>query len=129
MIKFYRYLIYKLYSWGLKKKGDTPIANVIITLTFVHFVQLLTLDLIVLRFIPSINIFSTFNRVSLCLFLIVFCTINYFVIYNKKRWASYLEKYKNESDSERKRGNLLVLSYLIGSILIFFVLLPVLFGA
>ena len=113
----------------MKKKGDTPIANVIITLTFVHFVQLLTLDLIVLRFIPSINIFSTFNKVSLCFFLIVFYAINYFVIYNKKRWASYLEKYKNESDSERKRGNLLVLSYLIGSILIFFVLLPVLFGA
>ena len=53
MKKFYRYLIYKLYSWGLKKKGDTPIANVIITLTFVHLVQLFTLYLIALYFLPS----------------------------------------------------------------------------
>lgn len=128
MKSFYQYTIYKLYSWGLKKKGDTPIANVIITLTFVHFVQLFTLYLIALHFIPSIDIFFDVGEVHVGLFFIVFCIINYFLLYNKKRWMSYVEKYKNENEFDRKRGNYLVLVYLIGSIVLFFILLPILFG-
>lgn len=128
MKRFYRYLIYKLYSWGLKKPGDTPITNVIITLTFVHLVQLFTLYLIALRFFPSINIFANVDKLYIGIFFIAFCVLNYFLIYNKNRWASYMEEFKNESLKESKQGKLFVLAYLIGSIVIFFILLPVLFG-
>lgn len=128
MKRFYRYLIYKLYSWGLKKQGDTPIANVIITLTFVHLVQLFTLYLIALHFFPSINIFSNIDKIYVGLFFIVFCVVNYFLIYNKRRWEAYMEEFKDESPKESLQGKILVLAYLIGSIAIFFILLPVLFG-
>ena len=43
LCKFYRYLIYRLYNFS----GDTPMVNVIITLTLIHTIQLMTLLLIV----------------------------------------------------------------------------------
>jgi hypothetical protein len=128
MKKFYRYLIYKLYSWGLKKKGDTPIANAIITLTFVHYVQLFTLYMILLRFIPAIDVFSKIDKKYVGVFLVMFGITHYFIIYHKQRWEGYLEEFKNETPQERKRGSILVLAYLIGSILLFFILMPILFG-
>ena len=119
-MKFYRYLIYKMYNWGLKKKSDTPVANVVITLTFVHFVQLFTIYLILLKFFPQINIFNNVDGLYVGIFLIIIGIIHYFLIYNKKRWELYMEEFNNEDITERKRGNRLVLFYLIGSIVLFF---------
>ena len=127
-MKFYRYVIYKLYSWGLKKKDDTPVSNVILTLSFVHYVQLFTLYLIFLRFFPQIDIFQKVSEKFVVLGLVIFGVVHHFLLYNKKRWANYLDEFKDEDDYKRKKGNILVISYLIGSILLFFVLLPVLWG-
>ena len=127
-MKFYRYLIYKMYNWGLKKKSDTPVANVVITLTFVHFVQLFTIYLILLKFFPQINIFNNVDGLYVGIFLIITGIIHYFLIYNKKRWELYMEEFNNENIIESRRGNKLVLFYLIGSIVLFFLLLPLLFG-
>ena len=79
-MKFYRYLIYKMYNWGLKKKSDTPVANVVITLTFVHFVQLFTIYLILLKFFPQINIFNNVDGLYVGIFLIITGIIHYFLI-------------------------------------------------
>jgi len=127
-MKIYRYVIYKLYNWGLKKNSDTPIANVIITLTFVHFVQLFSLYLILLRNFPQINIFKKVDGIYIGLALIVIGIIHYFLIYNKTRWAEYVEEFKNEDNTKSKRGNIMVITYLIGSIILFFLLLPLLYG-
>ena len=127
-MKFYRYVIYKLFIWGLKKKSDTPIANVIITLTFVHFVQLFSFYLILLRIFPQINIFKKVDGIYIGLGLIIIGLIHYFLIYNKTRWTKYFEEFKNENFTKSKRGSILVLAYLIGSIFLFFLLLPILYG-
>lgn len=127
-MKFYRYLIYKLYSWGLKKKNDTPVTNVILTLTFVHYVQLLTIYTVLLKIFPTINYFDKVDRIYIGIAFIVFYIIHYLLIYNKKRWELYLEEFGNEDNKKRKKGSILVLSYLIGSIVLFFLLLPILFG-
>ena len=127
MKKFYRYLIYKLYSWGLKRPGDTPIANVIFTLTFVHAVQLLSLYAIIGQIVPQVAIFDNLPKVYIGSFFIVFSVIHYFIIYDKKRWENYLEEFKNEKPQESRQGKWLVLGYLIGSIVLFFILMPVLF--
>jgi len=129
MIKGYRYIIYKLYSWRIRKKDDTPIATVIIMLSFVHYVQLFILYLIALKFFPNINIFSSVNKTYVATFLILFGIIHYFLIYNKEHWQQYIEEFSNESKEESKRGRILVIAYLVGSILLFFILMPILFGA
>lgn len=124
----YRYLIYKLYTWALKKKSNTPIANVIFTLSFVHFAQLLTVYSIGLRFIPTFKILSHLTKIYVGGFMILFCIINYFLIYNKEKWNSYLEEFRNESTEQSKKGKILVLSYLIGSIVLFFITVILLFS-
>jgi hypothetical protein len=121
----YRYLIYRLLTWG---KGDTPVANVIITLTIVHFIQLFSFYLILLKIFPQLNVLDRINWLLLGIGLIIFGIIHYFIFYNKRKWNLYLEEFKNESPSKRKKGKILVLSYLIGSFVIFFMLLPILYG-
>jgi hypothetical protein len=127
-MKCYRYLIYKLYSWGLIKGNDTPVFNVIITLTFINFVHLFTLYLIVLKFVPRISIFNLESKVYLYLFGLLFILLNYFLLYNKKRWEAYMKEFENEEERESKKGTFYVLCYLIGSIVLFFISLPILFG-
>jgi hypothetical protein len=126
----YRYIIYKVYSWTANKRGDTPIGNTILTLAMVHFFQLLTLLLLVDRLIIPLNLFGKKNTIPkgyLFVGMIVYFAIFYLLVYNKQRWDSYVEEYKNESEAQRKRGNRKVIAYLVGSILLFFISLPVLF--
>jgi len=127
MKRFYRYIIYKLYSYGLKKNNDTPIANVIITLAFVHFIQLFILYNILLIFFPLIDIYLKIDKIYVGIFFLLFMGSHYFIFYNKVRWQYYLEEFKNETDAEKRRGWWFVRIYLIGSILLFFILIPVLF--
>ena len=123
----YRYLIYKLYSWALKKKNDTPVFNVIITLTIVHFVQLLTIYCIVFKLFHIFNIFSKNNSIYVAVFMLLFIMLNYFVLYNKQRWNNYMKEFEGERERDRLKGKIYVLVYLIGSIAIFFIVLPITF--
>ena len=127
-MKIYRYLIYKLYSWGLNRKNDTPVANVVITLSFVHFIQLFAIYLVLLKFFPRINVFNKVDEVYVGMVWIIICIVNYFLFYNKKRCEKCMEEFKDETPAQRKKGRIFVLLYLIGSIIIFFVLMPFLFG-
>jgi len=127
MLKFYSYVIYKVYTWGKRGSNATPVMNVLIALTFVHYVQLLTLYIILTRIFPFLSFFERQNRMYTAIGLIVFFIIHYLVFYNKDRWASYVEKYKNETEKKKRKGSFLVLVYLIGSIVLFFLLLPILF--
>ena|ERR1700744_950975 len=126
-MKHYRYIIYKLYSWSLKKKNDTPVFNVIITLTAVHYFQLLTIYCFCFKLFHIFNIFSKNNGLYVGLFMLLFLILNYFLLYNKERWESYISEFENESSKESFKGKIYVLSYLIGSILLFFISLPLIF--
>lgn len=123
----YRYLIYKIYSWTVEKKGDTPIANTILTLGVVHFFHLAIVLLFVDQIVTPLKWLHDINKTYLFISALIYFVLLYFLIYNKERWNSYIEEFKNESESERKKGNFLVLAFLIGSIFLFFISLPVLF--
>lgn len=116
LCKFYRYLIYRLYNFS----GDTPMVNVIITLTLIHTIQLMTLLLIVNGF--------TSIKVSLeeCgknpLFHIAFMVLHYFLFYDKKKWGAIRKEFKDESPRHKKIGLIVVLTYLLGTVFLFFIL-------
>ncbi len=104
-------------------RNDTPIFNTIATLTIVHWFQLLNIFYVVDEFTSykiwnSIFSPSKFNP----MIVILFGILNFILLYNKKKWKSYDEEFKNESPKERKRGLIIVLSYLIGTIILSFVL-------
>ena len=126
MCKFYRYIIYKLYSWGLKRTNDTPVANVIITLSIVHLMQLMTLYSILARFVTFIK-WNHVNPILLYFMIFTYIGLNYLILYNKKKWKSYIKEFEKENDKQKKKGTIMVLSYLIGSILMFYIVLILLF--
>lgn len=126
MCKFYRYLIYKLYSWGLKRANDTPVANVIITLSVVHLIQLLTVYSILARFMrfPKLEMMSKW---LLVIMVLAFMGLNGWIFYNRKRWNSYLKEFEKESKRQKTKGTALVLTYLIGNVLLFYAVLILLY--
>ncbi len=128
MIRFYRYIIYKLYSWSLRRPNDTPVANVIFTLSFVHSVQIFMFYMVILKFFPVINIFHINQKIYLFILGLVLIGVNYLIFYNKERWEAYLEEFRGESKEESCKGKIFVLSYLIGSILLFFLTTIILYG-
>lgn len=124
----YKYLIYKIYSWTKDKKGDTPIVNTILTLTFTHFIQMFVLLMYVDKFITPIKWLKNINKTSIYIGGPIYYFAFYLLVYNKKRWDAYVEEFKDESEKQRKCGNFIVIAYLIGSILLFFISLPILYG-
>jgi hypothetical protein len=71
--------------------------------------------------------FNHINKAYAFIGLIAYFMSFYFLVYNKKRWESYIEEFGNESEHQRNRGNRPVISYLIGSVSLFFICLPILF--
>lgn len=127
-MSFYNYIIGRLYSWGLRRENDTPIASVIFTMCIVHYFQFFTLYMIVRKILDIPDFILEINKLYLGLFMIAFFIVYYFVFFNRDKWARYAQQVENENERKRKRGKLLVLLYLTGSILLFFISLPFVFG-
>lgn len=127
-MKPYRYLIYKLYTWGLRRPGDTPVLNVVLTLSIVHLFYALMIWAVsskVFGFGGRLN----FNRGILFLGILGFFYLNYLVLYNGNRWQAYVEEFKDESPTDKRNGTIRVLVYLIGSFFLFMLTLVLVFGA
>ena len=123
----YKYLIYKIYSWSSKEYGSTPVANVILTLAFVHFLHFFIILIFFDQIITPLPWFYKLKKHELFVGIIIYFAIFYFIIYNKEKWNSYIEEFRNESEIDRKRGNIMVIAFLVGSILMCLISIPVLF--
>lgn len=128
MSKFYRYLIYKLYNWRIKKKDITPVATVIILLAISHSFYILILYSIIHYCLNFRNLLVEIRKEYLFIAFFIFAAMHYFLFYNKKKWELYVDEFKNETVDQAKKGKILVLTYLMGSIVIFFILMPILYG-
>lgn len=124
----YSYIIYKIYSWTANKKGDTPIGNTVLTLGVVHLFHLLIILLFIDRVITPLPWLLDPNSAFVFIGAITWFVLFYFIIYNKKKWNSYIEQYGKETERQRKWGNFFVIVYLVGSMLLFFISIPVLFS-
>ena len=51
----------------------------------------------------------------------------YFLLYNKERWDGWVQQYQGENDHESKVGDFKAMAFCVGSVLAFFVSLPVSF--
>jgi hypothetical protein len=118
----YKYIIYNLYSHVLRKKSNTPVLDVVLILSLVHFFQLMSIGIILEKIFIKIDLFH-FSKSQVAIFAILFGFINYFVLYKKARWNAYLEEFKDLSPSEHKKRTILVNSYFGGGVIIWFLLL------
>jgi len=126
MLRFYRYLIYRLYTWRLQKNDDTPGATVIFIMSFIHLVHIMILYVLAIKLGLVRNLIHL-NKPAKYLVVPGIALVYYLLVYNKKRWLKYVEEFKDETPLQRKRGTLFMQLFTIGSILLFFLLLPVLF--
>lgn len=121
--KFYRYLIYRFYTWRIEKKDDTPIASIVFSMSFIHSIQFIILLLIIGKFIPKLNSMLNQPKWTIIIFFALFNLFYYLIIYNQKRWNQYIDEFKMESVKERKKGIVMVLLFTFGSVILLFAVL------
>jgi hypothetical protein len=123
MPKFYQYIIYKIYTWRLDKNDDTPVTTVILLLSMVHIFYLVMIYFIVIDLLGvSMDLIKPRSFVAAAI-LLLFMGLNYLVLYNKKAWDRYIQRFKDETEAQRSRGNFAVIAYCVGSALIFFIVI------
>jgi hypothetical protein len=117
MLRFYKYMIYRLYTWRLRSKDGTPVTTTELLMLLLHLVQLATIwDLINVIF-PNIN--SNIATTPGLVIAVGLQVAYHFLIYNKERWHNYIDMFENESASQRKKGTALIIVYTAASYLLF----------
>jgi hypothetical protein len=116
MIRFYKYLIYRLYTWRLQKKDDTPVGTIMYMMSVVHFFQLLFLYFVASTLFPTLRKIGPLTKVSGLIFVFGFALMFYLFIYNKEKWQRYVDEFKDETPEQRKKGTILVRLFTVGSI-------------
>ena len=125
MIKFYMYVIYRLHEF-FSKKDSTPIGNTVIVMCLIHFFQILTIGL-------YINVFYNRKLPELpknpMMYFIAFLIYiaYYFIIFHNAKWKEWAKQFKKETSAERKKNGVRVWLFCWGSILLFFISLPLTF--
>ena len=125
LCRFYRYLIYRLYHF----RDDTPTINTIGVLMIVHWGQFISIVTIIeeitsIHFWPDLPFYS--ERYKLIPGFLIWMIIHFILFYDRKKWKSYEEEFRDETPKQRRKGLILVLAYLIGSTIMFFALFGIL---
>ena len=120
-MKTYRYLYYNLYRIWLKKKDEPKNAhiNAVITITFLLYVNIMSIPLILLAASKNeiINLpESNFNvKVWIAVILVVAGIFNYFILARKRQHNKIIEEFKSKSEEKRKKGKTYTILYIIVS--------------
>jgi hypothetical protein len=120
MMKLYKYLYYRLYSWNLKTWGesDLPQYNAMLG---VSFMMILNFSIIagILDMFGIVNIFvEETPKKELVLFFFAVTVLNYFWLVHNGKYKQLGKKYKNESKNVRLRNTLLLWLYVVLSFVI-----------
>lgn len=120
-MKFYRYIIYRLYSWRIKSKDDIPIVTVVLTMGIIHSLQLLFIQQFLFTFFPSVRPYIKMNKGMFIVISVGIALLFYLIIYNKEKWNTYIEDFKNETISQRRSGTILVVGFTLGTVVLTFI--------
>lgn len=120
MIKYLDYIYYKLYKATLVGSlKDIAEWAAVIYFSGLIFVNLFT----AIGFLRKINVLPIFfsGKNQVIAFMIVLFLGGYFLFLHKKRYKIIIAKYEQESELERKKGNLIIWLYIIISFFLFFI--------
>jgi len=113
-------MIYRFYSWRLNAKDDTPGTTTEILMLLPHLAQVAIIYLYILYFNSTANFISYLNTGVIIGFVFVGQVLYHLLIYNKKRWLSYIDEFKNETPKQRLRGTYWIAFYTLLTYAIFF---------
>ena len=129
MRKFYRYIIYRLYTYWQKKNRQKPSAdNVIMALAAIHVCQLFGLGMIVSMIYHPFGKVFDFPKGVVMIFLFAFLFAHQYLFYNKKNWDSYILEFEHESIKERKLGTIKITVYFLFSLFLPTLIMPIIYN-
>jgi hypothetical protein len=115
----YRYLYYNLFRiWSIKKdERMNARINAIITMTFLLFVNILSIPLVLMaifrkEIIPLSNL-EHIGSIWLLILMIITGILIYIVIARKKQHDKIIQEFNNETIKQRKSGILMTVAYLV----------------
>jgi hypothetical protein len=111
-MRFYRYLIYRLYSSQLRINDPTPGFRVTLMLIVIHLCPLMAIITILSQISKDVSEALELSKPAIVVFILTAIFTGYIAIYNKKRWKKYLEEFNSETQPERKKGTILIRIYI-----------------
>lgn len=127
MVNFYQYVIYRLYAWRINNNDNTPAATVILLLVSSHFSQLFLLFAIISKIFPVFSEVFKQHKIAIAVAYITTVFAYSTLVYNKDRWQQYAELFKGEMPSQKRKRGVLVWLFTAGSVILLFILVPLLF--
>jgi len=118
-MNIYHYLYYKIFSFltFVNRKDNNQEFSALIGITFLVFLNIISIDNIVRLNYPDSNLALTRNLgIGLIIVLII---VNWFFLYKGQKYKKIIQKYSKRNDASSV-GSFLVLSYLILTIYCFF---------
>jgi uncharacterized membrane protein len=120
MLKILNYLYYKFYRATLVGSlNDIAEFAAMIYLSTLFFLNLLVIGGL-LRKVDLLPVFFT-GKKQVVIFMVCLFLISYFLFLKGKKYKKIIAEYEQESESQRKRGNLIVWLYVIISLAMVFV--------
>ncbi|MDP3930676.1 MAG: hypothetical protein Q8R57_16775 [Bacteroidota bacterium] len=119
MTRFYKYILFRVYSFS-EKKDSTPIGDTVLIMCVVHAFQVINLGLF---FSLIFGLKWVYQEKSLLFFIgcfLLFATYYFLVFYNGK-YKNWFKEFKKESIEQRKINGIKVWLFCWGSIILFFI--------
>lgn len=113
------YLFYKFYRAHLRGWGDIAHVGAVISVGIAISINILVIG----AFLRKIDLLPTFfaNKRQVIIFTLCLFATSFIFFMAKGRYKNIIAKYEHESEYNRKKGNLIVLLYVIISFLLIFV--------
>ena len=127
-MKLFRYFLFRVYSFYLKK-NESPIYDTLLFISLTFAINIITAFVFISNFVTVFkNVFtSEYSIYFFGAFAILFLLFNFLVLGSKKKWTALLNEFSNETISQKKKGGIFVVLYVILSSVLFFISLAVTF--
>ena len=121
VLKLYKYLYYRLYSWNLKTWGmeDAPQWNALLGVSFMMFLNLLLLGHVLQYFDVNIFLREETPKKEAVAIGVILLGINYFIFIYKNKYKVIENQFKKETKWQRRKNALLLWLYVILSFALF----------
>ena len=121
MIKLYRYLYYRLYTWNLKTWGenDYPHWNALFGVSFMMFLNLSLIGLLLQFFGVNIFLLNELPKREIIIIMLCLFVLNYFSFLHKAHYKTITKELKKETPEKRKTNTILLWVYVMLSFILF----------
>ena len=108
--KFYRYFVYRIFHVN----NDGPEINVIVILGMIHGSYVLSC-LFLLSIICPFD-YPDLDKSEVYILALLFFATQFLIFFRPNKWKTFFKEFENETKEERRKGTILVWSYIIVSL-------------